>query len=130
MRLALPRATPLQRIVLAAMAVALVGAQALGLQHRIDHYEPTGWTHSLARPAAAVDARETYAVSFGHADGSPEHSCAAVDAGATGSALPVAAVGMAPAPVEDSAIAEPSAQSIAIAVRAPFRARAPPAFTS
>lgn len=126
MRHAPSRATLLQRIVLAAVAVALVGAQVVGLHHRVEHFGLAGW----ASAAIAVDAHETHPASPDHDDGSPEHSCAAVDAAATGNALALAAVEIAPAPVEDNAITRSSAEAIALARRAPFDARAPPAFTA
>lgn len=118
----LARVNWLQRSLLTAIAVALVGTQSLGLYHRIEH-STSGWlgSSSPARLVGAVLADAPPAPG-----GVAEHDCAAIDALALahGASPPgISFHAMAPVAADVASCEQPN--PVVTALR-PFQARAPP----
>ena len=118
-----------RRWLLTAVAIALVGAQSLGLHHRIEHGTATGWSSSAA--IEPVDVHEHVAANAEPGEPeSNEHNCAAIDALALGDGLPLVAL-QAPttsqAPERVDHRNTHSAQPLRLQ---PFQARAPPVLSS
>lgn len=135
LRLARDRSTAASRAVLmAAVAVAIIGVQAVGLRHRIEHATAYGWLfgplveqhghhavdESHGHPAAELD--------DGAGDGERAHDCAAIDALALGDTAPGVVVALpARPPAAGRFVAEVT--GFTPATVCPFHARAPPAFS-
>jgi hypothetical protein len=125
-------------LLLAVLAIAIVGAQILGFAHRVAHGE--GWPQrlALAHEHDGHEAGTDYRLDAAHAhddhaahahDGPADHNCAAVDALTLGNVLmpvAVAAALIATAAEETAVVAERQGGRFAAS---PFQARAPPAFS-
>jgi hypothetical protein len=112
------------------VAIALLTAQALGLQHRIEHRAPTGWTHAgghaLAQAAALANATDCDHDAL-PPSGATHHSCAALDALALGDGPPGAVAQPPAAPPSPTRVVERRAPCSPHDVRLAFEARGPPA---
>ena len=108
-----------QRWLLSAVAIALVGAQSLGLNHRIEHGTATGWGSS-----AVIEPADH-----------PQHAAAkakpaAIDALALGDSLPLVALQAPTTPQAAERVDHRNSHSAQPLRLQPFQARAPPAFFS
>jgi len=117
----------LQRSFLAAIAIAFVGTQSLGLYHRIEHSTAAGWIGALhtARLSQACFADPALAQG-----GTAEHHCAAIDALALADAPPAAAILLPTSPPAATHKFSSKPPDPAVSRLAPFQARAPPVVLS
>jgi len=117
----------LQRSFLAAIAIAFVGTQSLGLYHRIEHSTAAGWIGALntARLSQACFADLALAQ-----DGTAEHHCAAIDALALADAPPAAAILLPTSPPAATHKFSSKPPNPAVSRLLPFQARAPPVVLS
>jgi hypothetical protein len=124
-------------LLLAAVTLAIVGAQWVGLVHRVEHGGAAQWPaafvgHFDPQGGAETEHRHGEPLRAGQAADAPfdpEHDCAALDALTAADALRYAL----PAP---RAIAPPACRPAAVAqcqpgrlAASPFRARGPPVFS-
>jgi hypothetical protein len=118
-----------QRWLLSAVTIALVGAQSLGLNHRIEHGTATGWSSSAA--IESVDHPQHATATAKPAEPqSGKHDCAAIDALALGDGLPLVALQAPITPQAAERIDHRNSHSAQPLRLQPFQARAPPAFFS
>ena len=109
----LARVNWLQRSLLTAIAVAVVGTQSLGLYHRIEH--GTAEWLGASQPAQS---------------GTAEHDCAAIDALALAHGASATAIVFHMSPPEAAdALSSEQSNPVVPSLR-PFQARAPPVFLS
>jgi hypothetical protein len=125
-------------LLLTAVAWAIVGAQSVGLRHRVEHGGSLGWAHppvalhlhhehAFAGRESVHDTEVEATETEGAAD--REHNCAAVDALTVADGpLSAAVIHAAIAPPADRVVAFPDCASGRLAA-SPFHARAPPAFS-
>jgi hypothetical protein len=117
----------LQRSLLTAVIVALIGTQTIGLHHRVEHGTAHGWVDATEAVSADNDLDHEHA---SHEPAPVNHDCAAVDALALGDGPPaaiVASAAMAPAEarVVDATDSDPARTPLSL-----FHPRAPPASLS
>lgn len=129
--------TPVRRaLIVAWLALAILGAQAVGCLHRLEHGGPGGWAHVVPHGASSSgspqDALARVAEPALPADllpvpgDDPTHACAAVDALALGAGPPSAtAVAVAPAVAAAASFRQPAPAPDATRLHR-YRARAPP----
>jgi len=117
-------------LLLALLAVAIVGAQSVGLIHRVEHGGgQAAFVAPLLPQEIGEDCGHDAPRAAPHSESGPEHNCAAIDA-LTVSDGPLLAM-VAPAiDVQAAALVALVAERMGgrVAVR-PFNARAPPAFS-
>jgi hypothetical protein len=111
----------LQRSLLIAVAVALIGTQTIGVQHRVEHGTATGWI---------ADDHHTAIEPEGDSHDSDTHSCAAVDALALGDGPPAPALSLAACAPAATPLADRSQRAPETSALRSFHARAPPASLS
>ncbi len=118
----------LQRSFLAAIAIAFVGTQSLGLYHRIEHSSAAGWIDALH--TAAPLSQACFADPAPAQSGTAEHHCAAIDALALADAPPAAAILLPTSPPAATHKFSSKPPDPAVSRLAPFQARAPPVLLS
>jgi hypothetical protein len=123
MRRVVARST--QRWLLTAVAIALVGAQSLGLNHRIEHGTAAGRSSS-----AAIEPVDHLHHAEPAEPESDEHNCAAIDALALGDGPPLVALQAPITPQAAERVDHRNSHSVQPLRLQPFQARAPPTFFS
>lgn len=119
----------LRAVLLAGVTVALLGTQAIGLHHRIEHGTVVGWVN----PAAGAWASPLALNGTDLANATPakvDHHCAAIDALALSDGLPASSLPIIVTSASPQSIAAPQSSPLPSARRQPFQARAPPALLS
>jgi len=124
------RVNALRRVVLLAVAIALVGTQAIGLHHRVEHGATIGWVDPGAIDALASTPSTTDAHIVGAAPATTDHHCAAIDALALGDGPPASSLPAVVIAASARAVTAPANPLLLSARRQPFQARAPPALLS
>jgi hypothetical protein len=121
------------RLLLALVALAIIGAQAVGLVHRVEHsdrLQPFAAWQELHEHGPDCDHDAATRAHHDH-DGhtAPEHNCAALDALTLGDSLasaPIAAAADAPRAAGIASGAGTAPRRLAVGA---YRARAPPALS-
>jgi len=115
---------------LALFAVALVGAQSVGMIHRVEHGGGEAAFAALLQPHEhGEDCDHATAQVAPAGESGPEHNCAAIDALTLGDG-PLLAIAAPGVDIQAAALVAVVAERLAgrVALR-PFNARAPPSFS-
>lgn len=129
----------LRALFVAWVALTILGTQAVGFVHRIEHGHSGGSLQSSESSAgvdrgarhvsASLEAHPPAAALESAAGLDREHSCAAIDALALGDGPPSAAISVVATPPAEAASPPSAPAGPDAAPRLPYFARAPPAFS-